>query len=106
MPCHRPDLNSVHRRFDQFPVRAIVIAAIQPRLGSGENPMRIVWRHGEAPNLDLTGLSMERQLHPAAPPMLPGIGAMPYAFADRAHTDRKLRRHRLPPASLAILIAL
>src|SRR6266446_6492678 len=38
MPRHRPNLSSVHRRFDKFPVRAIVITAIKPRLGSGENP--------------------------------------------------------------------
>src|SRR6266403_3449082 len=93
MEGRRPDLFAFHRRFDPFPRRAVVFASIKSRLGTGEQVMGIVRRNGERANLYFAGLGIERQLHPAAPPMVAAVRTEPYARAYRSYADCKVVRH-------------
>src|SRR5580704_15896604 len=99
MESRRPDLFALHRRVDPIPARTILFASIEPRFGAGEEVMRIVGRNGECADLYFAGLGIERQLHPAATPMVAAVRAEPYSSTYRSHADCKVVRHWTGPPS-------
>src|SRR5206468_10929803 len=91
---HAPDHGSFHRRVQQTPVAAGVIALVQAHVGPGVDPSRTPRMGKERPH---NAVGVHALAHAGPGPALAVVGTRHDALADRAYQDGSLLRHGPPP---------